>query len=405
MSENDSFVNPPNSVRHAWGAVVAMALCAGMLIASEFLPVSLLTPIASELHITEGHAGQSISISGLFALLTSLFISVVIGRTDRRRIVLLFTALAIVSGCTVTLAPNAAVLMVGRALLGVSVGGFWSVSAAILMRLVPKASVHRALAILNGGNALASTLAAPLGSYLGSIIGWRGAFFFLIPLGLVVIVWQRLSLPPLPATPKAQRSPVAALSLLEQPHICLGMLSVGLLFMGQFMLFTYLRPFLEIAGKVSPNVLSLTLLGIGVAGFMGTWIIGKVLRSRLYSLLIAIPSIMGFIAIALSLYGTSLGTTVPLLLLWGLTGTSAPVAWWTWLSKTLPHDAEAGGGLMVAIIQLGIMLGAAGGGVLYDLYAYHGAFICAAALLFAGSLLTLVARHTTTTTQALVQTA
>ncbi len=147
MLANAPQVTPRTSVGHAWGAVVAMALCAGMLIASEFLPVSLLTPIASELHITEGRAGQSISISGFFALLTSLFISVVIGRTDRRRIVLLFTALAIVSGCTVTLAPNCTVLMVGRAFLGVSVGGFWSVSAAIVMRLVPKPSMHRAFGL------------------------------------------------------------------------------------------------------------------------------------------------------------------------------------------------------------------------------------------------------------------
>ena len=76
-----------------WGAVVAMALCASVLISSEFLPVSLLTPIAYDLHITEGHAGQSISISGFFAVLTSLFISTIVGRSDRKRVVLIFTGL------------------------------------------------------------------------------------------------------------------------------------------------------------------------------------------------------------------------------------------------------------------------------------------------------------------------
>ena len=50
-----------------------MSLLAFVLVASEFMPVSLLTPIANELAITEGQAGQTISISGFFAVVTSLF--------------------------------------------------------------------------------------------------------------------------------------------------------------------------------------------------------------------------------------------------------------------------------------------------------------------------------------------
>jgi DHA1 family purine ribonucleoside efflux pump-like MFS transporter len=294
--------------------------------------------------------------------------------------------------------------MLGRAFLGMAVGGFWSVSAAIIMRVVPQDSVHKALAILNGGNALASTLAAPMGSFLGSIVGWRGAFFCLVPLALIVFVWQRTSLPSLPAK-GATRSAAAALILLKHQQVSLGMVAVGLLFMGQFMLFTYLRPFLEVAAKVSANVLSITLLGFGVSGFVGTWIIGKLLRARLYSLLIFIPAIMAIIAIALTIYGASRSMTVLLLLLWGLIGTSAPVAWWAWLSKALPHEAEAGGGLMVAVIQMGIMLGAAGGGVLYDLHGYQSTFICAAGILIAGSLFSLLAWHSTTRAQPALQTA
>ncbi len=56
-------------------------------------------------------------------------------------------------------------------------------STATVMRLVPKAELPRALGLLNGGNALATTVAAPLGSFLGAYIGWRGAFFCVVPLG------------------------------------------------------------------------------------------------------------------------------------------------------------------------------------------------------------------------------
>lgn len=70
-----------------------------------------------------------------------------------------------------------------------------------------------------------------------------------------------------------------------------------------------------------------------------------------------------------------------LLGLWGLVGTAAPVGWWTWLARTLPEDAEAGGGLMVAIIQAGITVGAAAGGMLFDAGGHATTFIFAAFLL------------------------
>jgi len=127
-------------------------------------------------HITEGQAGQGISVSGLFALFASLLIASVAARVDRKPLLLSLTVLMIISGTVVAFAPNYWVFMIGRALIGVAIGGFWSLSAATAMRLVPEDQITRAMAIVNGGNALATVIAAPLGSFLGALIGWRGAF-------------------------------------------------------------------------------------------------------------------------------------------------------------------------------------------------------------------------------------
>src|SRR3954463_16620766 len=183
----------------AWSAVFALTLCVSTLIASEFMPVSLLTPLASDLHLSEGQAGQAIAVSGVFAVLTSLFIASASRRLDRRALLLGLTGLMLVSGLTVALAPSYFVLMAGRALLGMVIGGFWSMSTATVMRLVPKADVPRALGLLNGGNALATTVAAPLGSLLGAWIGWRGAFFCVVPLAALTFAWQFMTLPTMPA--------------------------------------------------------------------------------------------------------------------------------------------------------------------------------------------------------------
>src|SRR3954470_20298341 len=196
MSSGNTTTTPTLAPREtgSWGAVFALTLCVGTLIASEFMPVSLLTPIAADLGVTEGTAGQAIAVSGLFAVLCSLSISDVTRGIDRRVVLLSLTLLMMISGVMVAFAPNTAVCMAGRALVGVVIGGFWSMSAATVMRLVPASQVPRALGLLKGGNALAATIAAPLGSFLGQFIGWRGAFFAVVPLAALTLAWLFTSL-------------------------------------------------------------------------------------------------------------------------------------------------------------------------------------------------------------------
>lgn len=366
-----------------------MTLCVFALIASEFMPVSLLTPMAADLHVSEGWAGYGIAISGAFAVVTSLSISKLTAGMDRKMLLLCLTGLMCLSGLVVGLAANYTIYMVGRALIGVVVGGFWAMSAAVAMRLVPTHQVARALAIFNSGNALATVVAAPLGSYLGSIIGWRGAFLCLVPVALTAFIWQWVSLPSMRSAPRASSSG-HVFRLLRQSVVALGMAAIGMFFMGQFMLFTYLRPFLETTTQVDAPTLSMILLVIGIAGFVGTTVIGAVLKTGVYRALVIMPLLMAVIGFALAMLGESLMPTVGLLAAWGLIATAAPVGWWLWLSQSLPKDAETGGGLMVAVIQLCIALGSTAGGLLFDAKGYQTTFEFSAAILVVSAVLTLL---------------
>ncbi len=381
-----------HSSRQVWSAVLAMSICAFALVASEFLPVSLLTPIASDLSLTEGQAGQAISISGFFAVITSLLLATLTQGIDRKPVLLATTALMLISGGMVAYAPDYLTLMVGRAVLGIAIGGYWSMSTAVMMRIAPEALVPKAIAVMQGGTALATAVAAPVGSYLGGIIGWRGAFFCVVPLAALALIWQAFTLPAMPSE-RAKLSATGSLRLLGDSRVALGMAAVAFLFMGQFTLFTYLRPFLETVTQVDVPTLSLLLLIIGAAGLVGTVLVGALVARHLNRVLMGIPLIMTAIAFAVIAVGSWVVPVAVLLGFWGLIATCAPVGWFTWLARALPRDAEAGGGLMVAVIQLAITVGATVGGVLYDGMGYQATFVASGVFLLVAAVLSAMTRR------------
>ncbi|MBB3746769.1 MULTISPECIES: MFS transporter [Rhizobium] len=380
---------PADSTVTPWAAVTCLSLLTFLLVGLEFMPVSLLTPIAQDLAISEGQAGQAIAVSGLFAVITSLFGNAFLARLDRKTVVLLYTAVLVASSLAVALAPNFLVFLVGRALVGISIGGFWSLSTAILARLASGADLPKAIALLQGGTAFAVVIAAPLGSFLGGLIGWRGTFFITVPIGLAALVWQLAVLPKMPAT--AAVSVARIFGLLRNRRFAIGMAATSLAFIGQNALSIYLRPFLESVTGVELNGLSMMLLGLGIGGLAGTSIVGFVLRRHLAALLIGLPSGLAMLALLLIALGPFTAVTAALLVLWGFFTTPIPVAWNTWMTRIIPGELEAGGGLQVALIQFAIAGGAFAGGVLFDTAGWWSAFLLAAVLLAGSALLAALA--------------
>lgn len=348
----------------AWGAVLSMALCVALLIASEFMPVSLLTPMAEGLGASIGQTGQAVSISGLFAIAASIAITTVAGRLNRKWVLVALTALMLISLALVAAAPNFAVLMAGRALLGVCIGGFWALATAVIMRLVPAADVPRALALMYGGQAIAAAFAAPLGSYLAGLLGWRDVFWALTPLVAANLVWHVVALPSLPT--RQGQDMRAMLSLLRRPYFLNGLIASMLSWGSAFTLFTYLRPFLEQVTGVGVTGLSIVLLALGCAGFVGTWASGRFITGDVSRLLRLPALVMGAVTAGLLAVGGWPIAAGVLLVIWGAMNTAMSVIWMTWMSQNAEDAPEAAGGLMVAAVQASILLGAVLGGLLLD---------------------------------------
>lgn len=357
----------------AWGAVLSMALCVAMLIASEFMPVSLLTPMAEGLGATEGQTGQAISISGLCAVAASLAVTTVAGRLNRKWVLVAMTTFMLLSLVLVAAAPNFTVLMIGRALLGICIGGFWALATAVIMRLVPAQDVPRALAVMYGGQAIAAAFAAPVGAYLGNIFGWREVFWALTPIVAVNLAWHVIALPSLPV--HRRQDVRAMIELVRRPYFLRGLVAVMLSWGAAFTMFTYLRPFLEQVTRVDVTMLSFLLLLLGSAGFIGTWAAGRYVKGNVAPLLKLPALVMGGAATGLLLFGFSPIATGFFMVVWGAMNTMFSVIWMSWMAQNADDAPEAGGSLMVAAIQASILLGAVLGGLLLDGVSIQATFI------------------------------
>ena len=383
----DATIAAPQSeadMRPAWGAVISMTFGVFGLVGAEFLPASLLTPMAADLRISEGMAGQAVTATAAVALATSLLVTVVTRRIDRRLVLLGLSVLLIFSNLLVATASHLAMLLAGRVLLGMALGGFWTLSAATMMRLVPEAVVPKALSVMFLGVSAATVFAAPVGSYVGDIVGWRNVFLGAAALGALALVVQLATLPSLP--PRGHSRFGTLVEVLLRPGVGFAMFAILLVFTGHFAFFTYIRPFLETVTGLGIEGFSAVLLGFGIATFFGNYLGAVLLERSMRFTLTIMPVVMGALALSLSAFGGSLAGDAAMVALWGLAFGAVPVAWSTWITRAVPDEAESAGGLFVAAINFAIATGAAAGGALFDANGVTSVFVASGAVLLLAAL-------------------
>ncbi|WP_051703351.1 MFS transporter [Streptomyces sp. NRRL F-5630] len=376
---------PPEPVSSSWAAVLSLAVGVFGLLTAEYLPASLLTPIASDLGVSQALAGQAVTVTAVAAMLSGLLTASLTRKIDRRLVLLGFTVLLIVSNLLVATATNMTMLMLMRILLGIALGGFWSMAAAVAMRLVPAPLVPRAVSVIFSGIAVATIVAVPLGSYLGDLAGWRSTFWAAAGLGVLTLVFQMFALPPL--KPQGTARLGTLWEVLRRPGFGLGIVGMLLVHIGHYALFTYIRPALESVVKVDSGKLTLVLFVFGVANFVGTLAAGRLLEFSLRLTLALTPALMALAALGLALLPVGQTGYVALVILWGLAFGGVSVAWSNWATRMVPDQAESAGGLVVVGVQSAIAGGAAAGGVLFGFGGVLTVFTVSGAVLLASALL------------------
>ena len=377
---------PDTSAFRRWLAVFSLACGTFVLVNTEFLPIGLLSPIAQSLGVTEGHAGLAVMLPGIIAAISAPLIMLFAKRMDRRTLLLLLSATVIVANGIAVMAESFNILLIGRIILGVGVGGFWSFAIPSGRRLVAEEQGARAISLITAGVAVGTVAGVPAGAFIGDLFGWRMAFTLNAVLALVFFILQWLALPSLPAQQSIGLRAMLGVTKVAgiRYALIIGVFMAG----GHFAAYTYLEPWLRFNLQLSASNISLLLMGYGVAGLIGTLTTEITVREfgvkRAFMLNMLLLSVS---VLVLSLFNVPLPLASALVILWGLAFGALPVCLNIWTYQASPALFETGSALLVCVFQTSLALGALFGGILADSAGVSSAFLL-------GGVLTLLAGTT-----------
>lgn len=361
LAPSPSTVARPPLIR--WLAVVAVMLGIFSIVTTEILPIGLLTSIGADFTISDGMAGLMMTLPGLLAAIAAPLVTVAAARIDRRLLLCGCTLLLVIANAVAALAPAFWVVLAARVLIGITIGGYWSIAAGLAGRLVPPESVHRATAVIFSSVPLGSVLGVPAGTLVGNVAGWRAAFVGMGLLSAAVLVLLALALPALPAE-QALRLTTLRIGL-RGAGIRIALLATFFVVIAQFGTYTYVTPFLEQVTEVSADTITVLLLIYGVAGIVGNFLGGTLLGRPRLALGFAASAMAAAMLLLPSLGRWEFGA-IALLIVWGIGYGGVPVVLQTWFADALPDAPEVASVLFTASFQATFCVGALGGGVIVD---------------------------------------
>ncbi|MEU0532692.1 MFS transporter [Amycolatopsis tolypomycina] len=354
-----------NAPAPRWPAVFAVTVGIFAIVTTEILPIGLLTPIAAGFGVSAGTAGWTMTVPGFVAAVAAPVVTVAAGRLDRRLVLGGLLVLLALAGFLAAAAPAFWVLLAARFLVGVVIGGFWSIGAGLAPRLVGRAAAARATSVIFAAVPLGSVLGVPLGTLVGQLAGWRTAFGLLGVLSLGTAAALVALAPPLP--PEAATRLNVLSGLLRRRGVRSGLLVTFLVVLAHFGTYTYVTPLLR--DVVRPEVLSGYLLAYGAAGIVGTFLAGR------YRAGFALAAAVIAAAASVLPHTGPIGALVTLVA-WGVAYGAVPVYSQAWFAREAPDAPEAATVLFTASFQATISAGALAGGLVVDAVSVPAVMTC-----------------------------
>ena len=349
-------------------ALWALTLSAFAIGTTEFVIVGLIPTIALSLGVSVPSAGLLVSLYALGVAVGAPVLTALTGRITRKQLLLALMVLFTVGNLLAWMAPGYGTLMAARVLTGLAHGVFFSIGSTIATGLVSKEKAASAIALMFSGLTVALVTGVPLGTYIGQSFGWQSTFLAVSLLGVIAIIGSALLVPGNIAM-SAPSSLATQFAVLRKPRLLLVYAMTTLGYGGTFIAFTYLAPILQEVSGFAASSVSLVMLVYGVSVAFGNIWGGKLAdKHGPVRALQVVFALLALVLLVLTFTASNKWLALATVLLWGAVAFGNVPGLQVYVvqraERDTPNAVDVASGLNIAAFNVGIALGAWGGGLI-----------------------------------------
>lgn len=362
-----------------WLPLIGLTFAVFVFNTSEFMPIGLLTDIATDLNISEARAGLLISVYAWVVAIMSLPLMIMVSKMELKRLLLSIIALFVVSHVASAFAEGYYTLMLSRIGVACSHAIFWSIAPPLAVRTVPDGKRALGLSTIATGSSVAMVVGLPLGRVVGLYVGWRMTFLSIAIISALIFIFIAVVFPKLQSRGKFAFRQLPALL---HNRVLVGVFIMSVLFAtAHYTGYSYIEPFLGKVASMSPDLVTLVLIVFGASGMLGSISFSKYYMANRRRFMLVMTLGPALCLLLLQVAAASLLSVVLVCIMWGAMATAFNIAFQDNTIRFAPENATSiGMSIFSGIFNLGIGSGAYVGGLVVshlsiDYIGYAGGII------------------------------
>lgn len=274
---------------------------------TEYVVTGLLTEFARDLNVSVSTTGLLLSVYAISVAVFGPILRIITIKYSPKPLLIGLVSLFIVSNIVAATAPNFEVLLLSRLMSAAMHAPFFGLCMSMAINLSAPEKRTSAIASVQGGLTIAVMIGVPFGSYLGGVLDWRMVFWFLVVLGIIVLLGLMTFVPNDKHTEVPQLK--KELHALRNRNVLWVLAIIVFGFSGVFTAYTFKEPMLREFAGFGVTGVTFGLFAFGLGAVIGNFASGRVLPSKLTKTLmftlIALAAVLASLTFLLQVPGVA----------------------------------------------------------------------------------------------------